>query len=87
MSSEIIMASIEGVALLVKLITKLAGEAGMSKEEIDKAFNTAWATFERNNPDDLPDVQEMIMVWKDVKIDLADDQYAVKLKNRQNRQN
>jgi len=56
MSSEIIMASIEGVALLVKLITKLAGEAGMSKEEIDKAFNTAWATFERNNPDDLPDV-------------------------------
>ena len=56
MSSEIIMASIEGVALLVKLITKLAGEAGMSKEEIDKAFNTAWATFERNYPDDLPDV-------------------------------
>ena len=31
--------------------------------------------------------KEMIMVWKDVKIDLADDQYAVKLKNRQNRQN
>ena len=55
MGSEAILASIETIALLTKLIFKLAAEQGMSQEEIDKAFDKAWATFDKNNPNDLPD--------------------------------
>ena len=56
MNEKILIASIEGVTILIKAILTLARNHGMGEEDLKLAYQRAAAEFDKKNPDKLPDV-------------------------------